>query len=261
MTEETTTPRSPEVFVDTQNVEDTQDFLFPGDKGALSYDARRVLALLLQRRFIEASEDTWAWERILKHQNDLESRFHDMFLELVVDREYGVAYKTQVRQEELNIPILLRDDSYKRAETVVLVYLRSTFRQQVSMGAGAAFIDHDELVNHAMSFFASDETNLALRTKEVNQGIDQLAREGILKEASQERYRISPIIEVLMPIERIKELTQWIETKRATGFESDEETGLEDFEDDESPEVPTKQPELTLPTGDIVEKLAEGTEK
>lgn len=216
-------------FVETDALETQQGFLFPGDKGQLAYDARRVLALLLQRRFIEAAEDKWAWDHILKHQNDLESRFHDMFLELVVDREYGVAYKTQVRQEELNIPILLRDDSYKRAETVLLVYLRSTFRQQVSMGHGAAFVDHDELVNHAMSFFASDETNLALRHKEVNQGIDQLAREGILKEASQERYRISPIIEVLMPIERIKELTQWVQERVNAGSP---EVPQEDLEED-----------------------------
>lgn len=202
-----------DVFVESPALESDHDFLFPGDKGQLSYDARRVFALLLQRRFIEASEDSWAWQTILKHQNDLESRFHDMFLELVVDREYAVAYKKQVRQEELNIPILLRDDSYKRAETLALVYLRSTFRQQVSMGAGAAFVDHDELLNHAMSFFASDETNLALRHREANAGIEQLAREGILKEASEGRYRISPIIEVLMPIDRIKELTQWINTR------------------------------------------------
>ncbi len=222
------------VFNETPVLEDDQSFLFPGDKGQLDYDTRRVFALLLQRRFIEAAEDKWAWETILKHQNLLESRFHDMFLSLVVDREYGVAYKTQVRQEELSIPILLRDDSYKRAETVILIYLRSTFRQQVGMGEGAAFVDHDELVNHAMSFFASDETNLALRQREVNQGIDQLAREGILKEASQERYSISPIIEVLMPIDRIQELTTWIEQRVAAGvvpaaIDSEDD---DDFEDD-----------------------------
>jgi len=202
-------------FVEGEAIDNARDFLFPGDQGQLPYDARRAFALLLQKRFIEASEDPWAWERILTYQDILESRFHDMFLELVVDRDYSVAYKVQVRQEELNIPILLRDDSYKRAETVVLLYLRSTFRQQVGMGENAAFVDLDELVNHAMSFFASDETNLALRQREVSQGIDALAREGILKEASEGRFRISPIIEVLMPIERIKELTAWLEQRQA----------------------------------------------
>lgn len=243
--------RAETAFVESDALEAQQGFLFPGDKGQLSYDARRVFALLLQRRFIEAAEDKWAWDHILKHQNDLESRFHDMFLELVVDREYGVAYKAQVRQEELNIPILLRDDSYKRAETVILVYLRSTFRQQVSMGDGAAFVDHDEMVNHAMSFFASDETNLALRQKEVNQGIDQLAREGILKEASQERYRISPIIEVLMPIERIKELTEWVSKRIDSGTVS---VASPDEDDD-------LEADLALEGATIVENLVEGLEK
>lgn len=213
-------------FVESSPLEEAQGFLFPGDKGTLDYNARRVFALLLQRRFIEATEDKWAWDNILKYQNDLESRFHDMFLDLVVDRDYAVAYKTQIRQEELNIPILLRDDSYKRAETVILVYLRSAFRQQLALGSRAAFVDHEELTNHAMSFFASDETNIALRLKEVKQGIEQLAREGILKEESQERYRISPIIEVLMPIDRINELTKWLESR--SGISGPTESEFED---------------------------------
>ncbi|WP_435300353.1 DUF4194 domain-containing protein [Timonella sp. A28] len=202
---------SDDAFVEAHSIEQQQDFLFPGDQGQLPYDARRVYALLLQRRFIEAAEDKWAWERILKYQDILESRFHDMFLNLVVDRDYRVAYKTQIRQEELNIPILLRDEAYKRVETIILLYVRNVFRQLVGMGENAAFVDYEELANHAMSFFALDETNLALRQREVTQAIEQLAREGILKEASQERYRISPIIEVLMPIERVKELTEWID--------------------------------------------------
>lgn len=225
MTERTTTDEfetQQDVFVEPTALEAEHGFLFAGDKGQLSLDSRRVFAMLLQRRFIEAAEDKWAWEQILKNQNDLESRFHDMFLDLVVDKNYGVAYKVQLRHEELNIPILLRDDSYKRAETVVLLYLRSTFRQQVSQGAGAAFVDQEELTQHAMSFFSSDETNVALRQREVSAGIDQLAREGILKEASEGRYRISPIIEVLMPLERIKELTAWLE-KRLEAVDSSED--------------------------------------
>lgn len=238
MTETTETPHESAVFVESESIESARDFLFPGDQGQLPYEARRVFALLLQKRFIEAAEDSWAWERILKYQDILESRFHDMFLELVVDRDYRVAYKVQVRQEELNIPILLRDDSYKRAETIVLLYARSAFRQQVGMGENAAFVDHEELVNHAMSFFASDETNLALCQREVTQGIDQLAREGILKEASQERYRISPIIEVLMPIERIKELTAWVEARLAEEPAGDSDDSELESADGEEPAQP-----------------------
>ena len=197
-------------FVEATAMEQDRSFLFDGDRGELPYDARRALALLLQRRFIEAAENELVWQSILRHQNVLEARFHDMFLELVVDRNYGIAYKLQIREDGLNIPILVKDESYKRIETLLLVNLRNGFRQQLGQGQSVAFVDGEELIDFALSFTAAGETNLASRQSEAALAVSQLAREGILREVEPGRFRISPVIEVLMPIERLRELASWL---------------------------------------------------
>lgn len=204
-----------EPFVETAPMEADREFLFDGDRGQLPYAARRALSLILQRRFIEASENELVWQSILTHQDALESRCHDMFLQLVVDRNYEIAYKLQIRQEGLNIPILVKDESYKRIETLLLVNLRNTFRQQINLGETAAFIDGEELVDFALTFTSPDETNLASRKAEAQAAVAQLSREGVLREGEPGRFRISPVIEVLMPIERLQELTAWLSLQNA----------------------------------------------
>ena len=198
-------------FVAPRAMEADREFLFDGDRGQLSYDARRALTLLLQRRFIEAADNEQVWQTILTHQDTLESRFHDMFLQLVVDRNYQIAYKLQIREDGLGIPILVKDESYKRIETLVLVHLRNSFRQQLGLGESAAFVDTEDLIDFAMSFTSLDETNLASRKAEAQAAVAQLSREGVLHEVEPGRFRISPVIEVLMPIERLQELAHWLE--------------------------------------------------
>lgn len=200
-----------EPFVAPVAVEQELPFLFDGDRGQLPYDARRALTMLLARRFIEAADNPLVWQSILLHQDTLESRFHDMFLELVVDRNYEIAYKVQLREDGLNIPILIKDESYRRVETLLLVNLRNTFRQQMTMGETAAFVDGEDLIEFALSFISPEETNLASRKSEAQTALAQLAREGIVREVESGRFRISPVIEVLLPIERLQELTAWLQ--------------------------------------------------
>lgn len=202
---------TPHAFVAPVAVEQDLPFLFDGDRGQLPYDARRALTMLLARRFIEAADNPLVWQAILLHQDTLESRFHDMFLELVVDRNYEIAYKVQIREDGLNIPILIKDESYRRVETLLLVNLRNTFRQQMTMGGTAAFVDGEDLIDFALSFISPEETNLASRKSEAQAALAQLSREGIVREVETGRFRVSPVIEVLLPLERLQELTAWLQ--------------------------------------------------
>ena len=94
--------------------------LFAGDSGTLDADVRTVLVRLLQRRFLLADRNRVQWRVLLENQQVIESRLHDLFVHLVVDHERGVAYKRQVRSAELDVPVLLRDEAYSRAETLIL---------------------------------------------------------------------------------------------------------------------------------------------
>jgi hypothetical protein len=202
-----------DTFVETVAIEDDEEVLFAGDTGVLPFEARRVLALLLQRRYLSAADHPAEWRSLLTHQQVLSSRLHDLFVELVVDREYEIAYKRQVRSDGLAIPVLLKDEPYKRIETLLMLFVRNRFRQEQGSGTAAAFVDAEELTDYALGFLAHDETNLAARRREIDNAVATLVREHVVTEVATGRYRIGPVVEILLPVDRLRELTSWLRTE------------------------------------------------
>lgn len=209
-------------FVAPRPMEDDEAALFAGDTGTLPHDARRALALVLQRRYVAATDHPQEWAAVLRHQQVLESRCHDMFIELVVDRDFELAYKRQVREDGLDHAVLLRDEPYKRVETLLMLFVRTQFRQEHGAGERAAYVDAEEMVDYARGFLAHDETNLAARRREIDNAIATLAREHVIDEVATGRYRILPVVEILLPVERLVELTRWL--RAGTGVAGDGES-------------------------------------
>jgi hypothetical protein len=212
------TPQAPDAgFVATHPMEDDVEALFAGDTGVLPYPARRALALVLQRRYVSAAAHPTEWKALLAHQNVLTSRCHDLFVELVVDRDYEIAYKRQVREDGLSVPVLLKDEPYKRVETLLMLLARNRFRQEQGAGERTAHLDAEELVDYAAGFLAQDETNLAARRREIDNAIATLVREHVLTEVAAGRYRVEPVVEILLPVERLRELTAWLRDGGSAG--------------------------------------------
>ena len=181
MTEATTdrheSPDADDGFIAPVPMEEDPAELFAGDSGTLDADVRRVLVRLLQRRFLLAERNRAQWRTLLENQQVIESRLHDLFVHLVVDHERGVAYKRQVRSAELDVPVLLRDEAYSRAETLVLVHLRTVFQREQGAGETSARVDVEELERTALTYFDPDDTNVAAAPARDPRGSDA-AREG-----------------------------------------------------------------------------------
>jgi hypothetical protein len=169
-----------------------------------------VLVRLLQRRFLLADKSPAQWRTLLENQQIIESRLHDLFVRLVIDHDRGIAYKQQVRSAELDVPILLKDDPYNRAETLVLVHLRTVFQRERGTGETSARVDIEELEQTVLTYFDPDDHNLARGQNEIRKAVERLAKEGLLAEESAGRYRITPLVEVVLSIEKLTELNQWL---------------------------------------------------
>lgn len=195
-------------FIEPVPMEDDPAELFVGDTGTLDVDVRRVLVRLLQRRFLLAEKNPAQWRTLLENQQIIESRLHDLFVRLVVDHDRGIAYKQQVRSAD--VPILLKDDPYNRAETLVLVHLRTVFQRERGVGETSARVDIEELEQTVLTYFDPDDHNLARGQKEIRTAVDRLAKEGLLAEESAGRYRITPLVEVVLSTEKLTELNQWL---------------------------------------------------
>jgi hypothetical protein len=197
-------------FIEPVSMEEDPAELFAGDAGTLEADVRRVLVQLLRRRFLLAERYPARWRTLLENQQIIESRLHDLFIRLVVDHDRGVAYKQQVRSVELDVPILLKDDPYTRAETLILVHLRTVFHHEQGTGETSARVDIEELEQTVLTYFDPDDHNVARSQKEIRTAVERLVTEGLLVEESPGRYRVTPMVEVVLSTAKLTELRQWL---------------------------------------------------
>lgn len=201
-------------FIEAVAMENDPDAYFAGDRGTLDVEIRRVLVRLLQRRVLFADKHKQEWKVLTENQQVIESRLHDLFVRLVVDLDRGVAFKQQVRSEEIDVPVLLRDDSYTRVETLVLVYMRTVFQRESTAGEAAVRIDIEDIEQTVLSYFAEPESNTAARQRSIRSAVAKLRQEGIIDEESEGRFLITPLIEILLSADRLRELHAWLREQR-----------------------------------------------
>lgn len=194
-------------------MEEDPDELFAGDRGVLDADVRRVLVQVLQRRFLLADRHREHWRVLLEHQQLIESRLNELFVRLMVDHERGVAYKQQVRSDEFDVPILLRDLPYSRPETLVLVHLRTVYQREASAGEASARVDIEDVEQTVLSYFADSDRDTARRQRMIRKALERLGRDGIVEEETAGRFRISPLVEIVLSAEKLRELRDWLRTR------------------------------------------------
>lgn len=192
--------------------------LFEGDEGRLDAAQRRALVALLKHRYVSPALQPAEWRTVLESESLLRSRLNELFLELEVDRSAEVAFKRQAGSESGRrpFPTLLHDTSYSREETILLVYLRTRLRTELANGARAAIVEHDELLGFVASFRPEHATDRARDDGRVERAIDKLLTARVLlRTKDARRHRIASVVETLLPLERLQELLEWLETQTA----------------------------------------------
>ena len=186
--------------------------LFEGDEGALTVQQRKTLVLLLKHRYISAAGQPTAWRILLESTSLLKSRLNDMFLDLHVDYNYEVAFKRQAMPEGgQSFPTLLHDVAYTREETILLVLLRQRFRSERANGQDIVLVDRDNMQGNVAQFRPEHATDRSGDARRAAGAVESLVKARVLlKTSDPDRFRISPVIEVLLPVERLAELLEWL---------------------------------------------------
>ncbi|MEV0584494.1 DUF4194 domain-containing protein [Nonomuraea sp. NPDC050310] len=193
--------------------EDDSLCLFDGDLGGLTFDQRKSLVSLLKHRYMSSAQQPAEWRTLLESEAAIRSRLNDLFLDLHVDRRYEVAFKRQAQPDDVGgrFPTLLHDLAYTREETILLVFLRQRFRSEHASGEEIVLVDHDDLLQAVARFRPPHATDRSGDANRAKNAIENIAKAHILlKTPDRSRYRISPVIEVLLPTERLNELLQWL---------------------------------------------------
>lgn len=187
--------------------------LFEGDRGELSFAERRTLVILLKRRYLAADKYPREWQVLLESRLAIETRLNELFLVLVLDEERQFAYKRGASPEAGGVfPTLLHDRQYTLEETVLLVELRERYAQEWSSGAASVHIDREELLSSLETYRRADDTNHVDARRREAKAIDGLVDESILikGDGDAERFRVAPVINSVLTVEKLRELGQWI---------------------------------------------------
>jgi len=215
---------------ETDTETDSENFsLFEGDEGGLTIDQRKTLVLLMKHRYISAALQPAEWRTLLRSQNLLKSRLNDVFLDLHIDLHYEIAFKRQaVAEGGDRFPTLLHDVSYSREETILLVLLRQRFRSERANGREIVIVDRDNLVENVAHFRPENATDRSGDARRAVAAVDSLAKARVLlKTSDPDRFRISAVIEVLLPVERLAELLEWLVAQNGAPVRSGSEPEID----------------------------------
>ncbi len=183
--------------------------VIPGDKGTLPVEAGRVLVQLLRGPSVDVRRHAKLWPILLRDEDVITSRLHDLFLELVIDRDQGVAFTRQMAFEQLDIPILLRKAPLTFIESVLVLYLRQRLTQADAQG-DRAVVSNPEILEHMSVFERQPNPDHAKFEKQSLNAIEKMKTLSLLHklQGADERYEVSPTLKLLFSAEDIQALTK-----------------------------------------------------
>ncbi|GLQ86925.1 DUF4194 domain-containing protein [Dyella flagellata] len=183
--------------------------LFEGDSGSLPLDARRALCQLLSGPSLDQGRHGQLWSAVLRYETQLRSQLNDLFLELVLDRDAGVAFTRQADTGELETPVLLRSSPLTFIDSVLLLYLRQQLAEADAQGHRAV-VEESVLVDALSVYEKNLSTDRAGFNKRVATSIAKMKDNHVLEKlrGSEDRYEVSPALKLLFSAEDVQNLAQ-----------------------------------------------------
>jgi hypothetical protein len=206
--------------------------VFNGDVGELPLETRRVLVQLLLGPSLDAQRQTKLWPILMRDERAIRSRLHELFLELVIDRDQQVAFTRQALADDLDAPILLRKAALTFIQSALLLYLREQLIVAEARGERSV-VSRDEMVEYLGAFEPDDNRDQAKFGRQAANAVERAKELNLLRKlrGGEERYEVSPTLKLLFPADEILALTRTyarLAETGARGFGGESESAEED---------------------------------
>ena len=205
--------------------------LFSGDTGVLRLDTRRAIVQLLLGPALDARRHSKLWPVLLRDEAVARARLHELFLDLVIDREQQVAFTRQVSSPELELPVLLRRTPLTLLDSALLLFLRQRLTES-DVQLERAVVSAQEMAEHLSMFQREATTDHARFGKQVQHAIDNAVKYSLLRKLrnSDERFEVAATLKLLFSAEEVQALAQ---SYRAQGSAAPADAS----EDDDAPQA------------------------
>lgn len=182
--------------------------LFLGDTGQLPLEARRALCQLLIGPSIDQQRHSRLWPALIRSEAAIRSLLCELFLELVLDRDSGVAFTRQADTAELETPVLLRSSPLTFIDSVLLLHLRQQLAEAEARGHRAVVVDAG--MAEALAIYEKNlSTDRAGFNRRVAAAVQKMKDTHILARlgGQDDRYEVSPALKLLFSAEDVSALS------------------------------------------------------
>ncbi|MDQ8194010.1 DUF4194 domain-containing protein [Coraliomargarita sp. SDUM461004] len=196
-------------------------------------------------------EETESWARLLRDRHQVESHFHLMGLDLVVDEDAGYAFlrnedtseeeeePSESHEGEAPLPRLMRRTPLSFLPTVLLTELRERLlrHDQSTDGTDYLYLEFRDILEF-MRPYCGETGNEQKIEKKVKAAVARLAELSALRQVpnrSEVIYRVEPILRAKLPVDQIEAIRNRL--KAHLGQEDVAEDATEDTDEGEIEET------------------------
>lgn len=204
--QESTEPAAPQEGAFEGDTDAAERELYAGDTGTLPALTRQVLVHLLKGPFFERSRSERLWQELKVREEIIRSRLSDLYLDLLVDDELGVAFCRKPDLGDHDAPSLLNTVRLRFLDSAVLLELRDQLMRARANGERAV-VTRADVAELLRLFDRSTGTNDRIFQQHFKAIIKRLTERRILLTLkSGDAMEISPVLPLLFPTAAIDEL-------------------------------------------------------
>lgn len=176
--------------------------LWPEDAGTLSFTSRRALVQLLKGPMVTSTNHPQVWQAITSDETALRSALNNVFLDLVLDEDAGIAFsRPAAGGRDLDVgndkrepmPKVLRTESLSHYDTLIILHLR----QELALSAPGerVIVDKAELRDQVLLYRPDAERDESKLAKKFDAAFRRMTDYSLLNPTeTADRFEVSPAL-------------------------------------------------------------------
>jgi hypothetical protein len=190
--------------------ESSPDGLTPSDRGRLPEATRKVLVQLLRGPYVSKEHHANSWAVLLRAEDAIRERLGDLFLELVVDVDAGLAFVRNMESDEVKLPRVIRSKRLTLIDTALVLFLREQLLNAEATGR-RVFVGRADIADQMSVYRNLSKIDELGFNKRVRTSIEKMKDQSVLlPTAEEDRFEVSPILRLVFNADQVIAVTKEI---------------------------------------------------
>jgi hypothetical protein len=179
------------------------DRLTPSDRGRLPEATRKVLVQLLRGPYVSQERHAKSWAVLLRAEDEVREHLGDLFLELVLDSDAGVAFVRNMESDEVELPRVVRSQRLTLIDTALVLFLREQLLNAEATGR-RVFVGQADIIEQMSVYRALSQIDESGFNKRVRTSIEKMKDQSVLlRTAEEDRFEVSPILRLVFDADQV----------------------------------------------------------